>query len=222
MKRRYKTRYYILPLLALFFLGSVEGLGQEQKRTKVNFIDVTKENSEELRTIRQRNGIDPDSPEGLALIRELLKYDGISDEELVVKVEGIKQISSLRKTKWHERLDEKPAERNTEDTFDEKRCFFDSKEDMHIHNISQPSHVFIDSIYFIPGEEVDLWLPGFMYKSAGQSIETSSVYERWYNYRTGSVTFEDNVDLYFYKDGTASDNMAIQRDVTAYKLLMDM
>ncbi|MCD8268093.1 MAG: hypothetical protein LUD46_06255 [Parabacteroides sp.] len=69
-----------------------------------------------------------------------------------------------------------------------------------IHNISQVSHTYVDSIYFYPGEEVHLYLPTMILsQDPDHQAKTTNRYVRWYNYKDGSTDFDD-VDFVFYKE----------------------
>ncbi|WP_293672129.1 T9SS type A sorting domain-containing protein [uncultured Parabacteroides sp.] len=200
MKRIHKITYYSLLLLAFLLGGSTVGYGQEKET--VTFTRV-EDNNAKLKIIRHRNGIDPENDRDT--IEKLLGRDV---EDIEKKIESIQAISSEYKTKWHEK---RPTDGEYEDTFNNDQYYFDPVSSTGIHNISQVSHTYVDSIYFYPGEEVHLYLPTMILsQDPGHQAKTTSKYVRWYNYKNGSTDFED-VDFVFYKE------KPFQSEVTAYQ-----
>ncbi|WP_455640481.1 T9SS type A sorting domain-containing protein [Parabacteroides sp.] len=206
MKRIHKITYYSLLLLAFLLGESTVGYGQNNEKAKVIFIEVKEEGeNSQLKIIRHRNGIDP--LEDVDRIRELL---GGNVENIEEKIESIQSISSEHKTKWHEK---RRTDGGRDDTFNNDQYYFDPVSSTGIHNISQVSHTYVDSIYFYPDEEVHLYLPTMILShSSGHQAKTTSKYVRWYNYKDGSTNFDD-VDFVFYKEEP------FQSEVTAYQYL---
>lgn len=200
MKRIHKITYYSLLLLAFLLGESTVGYGQNKEKAKVEFKEVTEEGeSNQLKIIHHRNGIDPEAEGVEDFIKNLLGENFDDDEtSLTNSIESIKKISSGEKTKWHG----KRGVGDYGDTFNNDQYYFDPKStaSIQVHNISQAAHTYIDSMYYVPGEEVDLYLPTILLRT-NTKLSTSSKYVRWYNYSNGTVDFATDTELYFYVDG---------------------
>lgn len=166
----------MLLLLFMLFTGSMEGYGQK-------VID---------KPILYRNGMN--TGEGkeeadIAKIKEIFKAskgEEITDDQ----AKEIRARSSAQLNHWNAKF---PNPSPVPEFFNEENnppYFVTYSKALGIApNILQASHTYIDSVYYVPGEVVELWLPDIMYKDK----KVSTAYEHWYNYKTGGTTFDNGV-----------------------------
>ena len=191
MEHTYKANIcHILFLLTLLLGVSVGGYGQTGTENQKEEVMFAVKNAYILHRNGIKTGEEKDCKDN---IRGLLDLESGSDEI----IEGIYNASSSEKSHWY-----KDAMGEVDNSFSRNAPYTVIKDSKVGYNILQSAHTYIDSIYYVPGEEVDLWIPDMMVDGNSKgNMYVSSRYERWYNYRKENLEFEGG-KLVFYQKHT--------------------